>query len=225
MAGGAPRLSGGETIPSERVGAWVLAPVRRRRAPASVEIPGRPGYTRRMSRLRGLLAAAALVAAAPAAGEWKVDAQGACVREWTPRDLLRGPTAMLDAPLVPIRFIEGAVVDAADCSPEACGPTARTLLGTSGVLLGAGFGTLWAFVDLVLGFLETFSGGAVELSEPDPTRLSLRPIHFVLPGDVCCVFMRPQPLGRDRCGRTIYELPAPQPWQPPWWRRVCPGRT
>jgi len=166
-----------------------------------------------------LLAGALLCAAAPSPAAWLVDEHGACVRRWTPRSLLIGPAMVLDAPLVPIRFIAGGAVQAAECPPAECSGGRRVWLGTAGVLLGAVYGPLVGFMDLGMGVFETLTGGYGDLFPPDPTRLTLRPIRFVAVGDSCCVFARPRDPTVDRCGRGAHRSTGPNAWDPPWWRR------
>ncbi|MEO8603095.1 MAG: hypothetical protein ABI629_11020 [bacterium] len=156
---------------------------------------------------------------APARAEWLVNQQGACVRQWTPDSLLLGPAVILDVPLLPIRFIEGGVVEAAECPAEECGVAKRTGLGVAGVIIGALSGFFGVFSDVVTGFGDTVTGGVFEFTAPDPTRLTLWPIRFVPLADVYCFFGRPQDPTIDPCGRVEFEVPPEdQFWRPPWWQ-------
>ena len=167
----------------------------------------------------GVVALSALGLAATARAEWVVNQDGQCVRQWTPRSLWRGPETMVDAPLVPIRFVEGGIAEAAECSADECGPTKRALLGSAGVVLGAASGSFAAFTNFLTGFGETVTGGTVEFSEPDAERFTLWPTRFVALSDVCCFVGRPRNPTVDRCGRVEFDVPpAEQWWQPPWWR-------
>ena len=156
-----------------------------------------------------------------ASAEWVVDERGQCVRVWTWASLFKGPEAMLDSPLVPIRFALGGIVEAVECPDEECGVFRKTLLGTGGVMLGLVFGTFNGFFDAVSGFSDTLTAGHLGWSADDPTRLSLWPIRFVMLGDTCCFFGRPYDYTRDRCGRTVLNIPpSDRWWEPPWWRRL-----
>ena len=58
----------------------------------------------RMRLIQSLTIAALLCARAGVAHcAWTVDADGACVRKWAPSDMLRGPQAIVYAPLQPVR--------------------------------------------------------------------------------------------------------------------------
>lgn len=172
-----------------------------------------------MRRILCVIALALLGARAPARAEWVVDAHGQCVRQWTPESLLLGPEVILDLPLLPVRLIAGGVVEAAECPAEECSAAKRTGLGAAGVLIGALSGTFAVFSGAVTGFGDTITGGAVEFTAPDPTRLTLWPIRFVPLADTFCFFGRPHDPTVDRCGRTEFEVPPQyQWWRPPWWR-------
>ena len=57
-----------------------------------------------------VLLAIALLTPLTANGAWVVDADGACVEQWTSADLLAGPTAIVNAPLLPFRSMAGGAV-------------------------------------------------------------------------------------------------------------------
>src|SRR5213083_1306771 len=52
--------------------------------------------------------------ASGALAAWVVNERGECVRAWTPASLVRGPAAMLNAPLLPLRSAVGGVLVARD---------------------------------------------------------------------------------------------------------------
>jgi hypothetical protein len=57
---------------------------------------------------RTVIVAALLVTSANLAnGAWTVGADGVCAEHWAPRDLLRGPTAIVNGPLLPLRTLAG----------------------------------------------------------------------------------------------------------------------
>jgi len=156
----------------------------------------------------------------PAVAEWVVNDQGQCVNVWTPESLLRGPKAMLDAPLVPIRFFLGGAVEAAACPDAKCGTLKKGFLGAAGIMIGTVFGTFHGLADAVGGLTDLLSGGTLEWTADDPTRFTLHPIRFVMLGDVCCFFGRPVEWWKDRCGRVIWSPPASLQ-SPTWFSRDC----
>src|SRR5262244_288383 len=61
-----------------------------------------------MRRMRIVMVVAALIARASVAQcAWTVNAEGTCVQEWAPADMMRGPTAIINAPLLPFRTTAG----------------------------------------------------------------------------------------------------------------------
>jgi hypothetical protein len=61
----------------------------------------------RPSRTSIVIAAVFVLRAVIAHGAWTVDAGGACVETWAPSDLLRGPIAIVNTPLLPVRTLAG----------------------------------------------------------------------------------------------------------------------
>src|SRR5947209_16693829 len=55
--------------------------------------------------------------ASGALAAWVVNERGECVRAWTPASLVRGPAAVLNAPLLPFRSMVGGVLAGEDRSP------------------------------------------------------------------------------------------------------------
>jgi hypothetical protein len=120
-----------------------------------------------------------------------VGPDGACHGRWTPTALLEGPTVILDAPLVPIRFLAGAVAQTRAC--EDCTAGACLARGAGYTLIAATYGTFAAYMDATMGFVGLLSAGFIDWVEPDPIRFTLRAIRFEHSGDVCCFWGRPYP--------------------------------
>src|SRR5437867_4649339 len=78
--------------------------------------------------------------ASGALAAWVVDERGECVRAWTPASLARGPVAMLNAPLVPLRSAAGGFVLARDDRTPAPGLVRRILLPPLLAIVGGGMG-------------------------------------------------------------------------------------
>jgi hypothetical protein len=138
-------------------------------------------------------------------GAWVVDADGACVERWTSADLLRGPTAIVNAPLLPFRSLAGGAEYA--WNTEEWWPYQIAVLGPAVTLVAAGFGTVESLWWVTTGLADTLTGGAFELAPEKATQLSIAP-------DVPSVIAdRPEPPPTtDRCGRP---LPAPTPTAAP----------
>ncbi|MFQ5697027.1 MAG: hypothetical protein ACE5IL_01930 [Myxococcota bacterium] len=124
--------------------------------------------SRRASRgptLSSLALAAALLALSPgpaSADAWRRDASGICERTWTAGSLLRGPTAIANGIVLPLRSLVGSLLG---------GPAA---LATSpiGMAIGTGEGIAWVLV----GSLETVTGGTLGVTPETATKLRLSPV-------------------------------------------------
>ena len=142
-----------------------------------------------------MLLAVALCAAADLAraGEWTVDAQGDCVRQWTPASLARGPLAMTNALTFPVRQLVGGGQAGADDSSGSIG--ARVLLTPTLALLGHGTGTAECVFVLGQGLAEFLTGGALDLVSDESADVSLAPMtpRFLT--------KPPPPPKTDPCGR------------------------
>src|SRR5438477_438577 len=72
--------------------------------------------------------------ASGALAAWVVNERGECVRAWTPASLGRGPAAMLNAPLLPLRSAVGGVRVGRAARGVAASPAARRSGGAPGRL-------------------------------------------------------------------------------------------
>src|SRR6266436_818833 len=68
------------------------------------------GKRRVVWHLRGPALAVIVLWASGALAAWVVNERGECVRAWTPASLVRGPAAMVNAPLLPLRSAVGGVL-------------------------------------------------------------------------------------------------------------------
>jgi hypothetical protein len=127
---------------------------------------------------------------------WVVDEHGECVQQWTSASLGRGPTAMLEAPLVPFRSGAGGVRLALD-DQRASGAKKAFLVPTL-AFLGGSTGVLEAVIWMVGGLADTVSGGYFEIAPEEATELSAAPLVPVFVPDG-----RRRPAGVDRCGRKV----------------------
>ncbi len=173
-----------------------------------------------MKKLSGLLFVSILTLTSEVSAEWLVDEDGRCVNRWTPASLLIGPTVMLDAPLVPLRFMRGGFEAAWNCPASRCSRFRKTCLGILGVGLGLVYGTLSASFDAAMGYSAFVTAGWWWVIVPDETRLSLRPINFVPIDHENLVFERPVDHNKDLCGRVRWpdwEEEPPHPWFDYWF--------
>ena len=119
-----------------------------------------------------------------------------CRDSWTLSTLLVGPTVLLDSPLVPIRFLGGAVAYTRDC--DDCSTSGYIARAAGNTLIAIAYGTFHGFMDAVAGFVSIATAGFLDWTEDDPTRFTLQPIRFVHLGDVCCFWGRPYPVDERR---------------------------
>jgi len=94
---------------------------------------------------------------------------------WTAASLLRGPTAIANAPFVPFRSAVGGAHVALD-DPVA-GVKRRMILVPALTLGGGAMGLVDAGVWLVSGLADTFTGGYFALAPEPATHFSLDPIR------------------------------------------------
>src|SRR3989442_12792259 len=155
---------------------------------------GSIGYVVRVSVL-----VTVVLRASGALAAWVVNERGECVRAWTPASLVRGPAAMLNAPLLPFRSVVGGILLARDDrSPSMQG---KVLLPPTLAVVGGGIGLVESVVWLGTGLTDTATGGYFEMAPEEATRLGVEP---VLPTFVAAA---PRP-PRDRCGgRTGPDAP------------------
>ena len=147
-----------------------------------------------MRDVRGIvLVVASLVAfAGPAVAAWVVDEHGACVEQWQSGDLLRGPTAVANVPLLPVRSaIGGYRLAREDHTP---GFESKMLLPPMLILGGGAMGLAEGLLWLGTGMADTLTGGVFSIAPDEATRLSVAPVRPAFVADP----VRPT---TDACGR------------------------
>jgi hypothetical protein len=150
-----------------------------------------------MHLVRNLIIAAALVArASMAAGTWTVDAHGNCVEAWQSRDLLRGPTAIANAPLLPVRTLAGGAQYA--WSQDEWWPWKIVLLGPAVTLICGAAGAVESVWWAGTGVADVLTGGYFALAPEPATQLSIRPRVPAVIADAAPTVTP----AVDRCGRA-----------------------
>ena len=149
-----------------------------------------------MRLVRTLMVGAALIAQASVAHcAWTVDADGACVRKWAPSDLLRGPVAIANAPLLPVRTMVGGAEYAWNKQEWWWWHTVVLGSAVTGVSGAAGVveGVWWAGT----GVADVLTGGYFEIAPERATQRSVQPeLSAVIAGT-------PPTPTEDRCGRPL----------------------
>ena len=143
------------------------------------------------------------VAVAPASAEWVVNADGRCVEVWSADALERGPLAIADSPLVPVRYAGGAVEELRE-------PSEPGYSGDSNVLralytpLAAVTALQDSFARATLGVMDVLTGGFFDLAGDEPNALTTEatPLGVLGPLDPPALVAHP----RDECGREVYPL-------------------
>jgi hypothetical protein len=145
----------------------------------------RPGFL--------LLLVVSIGLAAPAGAAWVVDEHGACVEQWRSGDLLRGPIAIANAPLVPFRSAVGGWQLARDDQTPGLQRKVMlpAMLTLGGGLMGVGESVLW----LVSGLADTLTGGVFAIAPDEATTLSASPRRPSVIAD-------PRGPATDPCGRA-----------------------
>jgi len=134
---------------------------------------------------------------------WVVDAQGNCVRAWDPKALENGPSAVADAPLVPVRYAAGGVQELREPGlPGYTGDSAffRTIY----VPLTFASSMQDAMTRITFGVADTVTGGYFHLTGDDPDTFTVHPTPLGVLGAVESSPLDPRPL--DACGREVYPL-------------------
>lgn len=151
----------------------------------------------RFARTSIIVLAAFIARASVGYCAWTVDANGACVEHWAPSDLLRGPTAIVNGPLRPVRTLAGGAEYAWNTTEwwpwkiVGLGPAVTLVSGAAGVVEG-----VWW---IGTGLADTLTGGYFAIAPEPATELSLRPQVSTIVADAGPV---PTP-ATDRCGRTL----------------------
>ena len=165
---------------------------------------------RRQSLIVWLVVLASANLSGKARASWVVDESGQCVNRWAIADLARGPVAIVNAPLLPIRSAVGGVwlvwtesKDGRAWKILLYGVPVGLISGTLGILEGL----VWA----VGGVADTATAGYFEIGTDDATQLSLMPVLPLFIPDS----RRPRWAWglEDRCGRprVAPEPPPPTP--------------
>ena len=152
----------------------------------------------RMRPLAALLVLALLPAPVTSAhAAWSVDAAGVCVERWAPSDMLNGPTAVLNGPILPFRQMAGGADYAWNTEewwPWQIAFMCPAVIGFSGAA-GMLEGVWW----MSTGLADTLTGGAFALSPDEATRLSVEPQVSRMLADAPA---KPAP-ATDPCGRPL----------------------
>ena len=158
--------------------------------------------------LIAVLVVALVMSADRAPAAWSVDASGNCVERWGPSDMLNGPKAILNGPILPFRQMAGGAVYAWNTDEwwpyqiVGLGPGVTLFSGAAGVLEG----TWW----VVTGVADTVTGGYFGASPPQATELSISPQVSSMIADA----KTPTPT-TDNCGRPLAAPEtAPTPTAP-----------
>ena len=117
-----------------------------------------------------------MVQAGGAGAVWRVNERGECVREWTPASLARGPTAMLNAPLLPARSAAGGVLLARDDPTPNPGLPRRVVLPVALAVVGGGGGLAESLIWLGTGLVDTVTGGYFAVAPDEATELGVGPV-------------------------------------------------
>ena len=144
-----------------------------------------------------LLFTVALAASGDVArGAWSVDAAGVCVEHWGASDMLNGPTAILNGPILPFRQMAGGAEYAWNTTEwwpwqiAVMGPGVTLFSGAAGLLEG----TWW----ITTGVADTLTGGYFGISPEPATQLSIEPQVSTMIADA-----KTPPPTTDRCGRPL----------------------
>jgi hypothetical protein len=98
-----------------------------------------------------------------------------CDEGWTAASLLRGPTAMLNAPLVPFRSAAGGVQAAAQGTEHSV--RGNIILAPVVVFGGAATGLVEMAIWLGTGLADTLTGGVFRIAPEEATQLSAAPMQ------------------------------------------------
>ena len=112
--------------------------------------------------------------ASGALAAWVVNERGECVRAWTPASLVRGPAAVLNAPLLPFRSMVGGVLAGEDRRP---GIQAKILLPPTLAVVGGAMGLVESVIWFGTGLTDTATGGYFEIAPDEATRFAVAPVR------------------------------------------------
>lgn len=106
-----------------------------------------------------------LVAAAAAAEpRWERDAEGRCVRVWTPSELARGPVGLANGLILPVRALAGS--PRGGVAGIALAPVSLLVAGVEGLGL------------VCAGFTDLVTGGVFAVVPDGSSRLRVDPVLF-----------------------------------------------
>src|SRR6266705_2603719 len=113
--------------------------------------------------------------ASGALAAWVVNERGECVRAWTPASLVRGPAAMVNAPLLPLRSVVGGVLVARD--DRSPGMQGKILLPPTLAVVGGAMGLVESVIWLGTGLTDTATGVYFEIAPAEATQLAHEPVR------------------------------------------------
>ena len=142
-----------------------------------------------------VIAAALVLRVSIAHAAWTVDASGACVETWAPSDLLRGPTAIVNTPLLPLRTLAGGAQYAWNTTEW--WPWQIAVLGPAVTLFAGAWGALEGAWWITTGVADTLTGGYFAIAPERATELSVKPEIPLVLTDAA------PPPAVDRCGRAV----------------------
>ena len=149
-----------------------------------------------MRLMRTVMVGAALIARASVAEcAWTANADGTCTQQWAPRDVLRGPEAIVNAPLLPVRTAAGGAEYAWSKTEWRWWYT--VVLGTAFTGASTAGGLVEGLWWIGTGTADLLTGGYFNISPERATQLSLEPeLSTVVSG-------KPPTPTADPCGRAL----------------------
>jgi hypothetical protein len=131
-----------------------------------------------------------------AASTWQVDKYDNCSRVWEPSDMARGPKAIINTPLEPIRTLIGAFQMWPEFWKVAAVPSGIITVPTL-TLFATAMGAIEAPIWAIGGVFDLLTGGYFEIAPDRATDLSAMPIRpLFMP-------VTPEVKTTDRCGRPL----------------------
>ena len=143
-----------------------------------------------------LMIVAALIARASVAHcAWMVSADGKCVRQWAPSDLLRGPVAIANGPVLPVRTTIAGAEYAWNKTEWRWWYT--VVLGSAVMGASAAAGLVEGLWWMGTGTADTLTGGYFALAPERAVERSVKPeLSTAIAGT-------PPAPTEDPCGRTL----------------------
>ena len=150
--------------------------------------------------MRGVLTTVALLltlGGGMASAAWVVNEHGDCERAWSGDSLLRGPTAIVNAPLVPFRSAVGGALLAGE-DPAAGGVQRAVILGPALTVGGLAMGMVEAGIWLVGGLADTLTGGYFAIAPEEATYLEVTALRPLFVNDA-----RRRTVPAEPCGKGV----------------------